>query len=53
MNSLGLTTIGKKSKFVMALQTLFGKYFWEKKIIYFHVSSVDEAPSAQIILLVI
>ena len=47
MNSLGLTTIGKKNKFVVAVQTLFGKYFWEKKIIiYFYVSCVDEAPSA-------
>ena len=27
MNSLGLTTIGKKNKFVVAVQTLFGKYF--------------------------
>ena len=27
MNSLGLTTIGKKNKFAVAVQTLFGKYF--------------------------
>lgn len=27
MNSLGLTTIGKKNKFVVAVQTLLGKYF--------------------------
>lgn len=27
MNSLGLTTIAKKNKFVVAVQTLFGKYF--------------------------
>ena len=40
MNSLGLTTIGKKNKFVVAVQTLFGKYFWEKKLLYISMCRV-------------